>query len=168
MTETSPFRRFPLVQLVFCVACLTMTVWTWMRYSYAWEVTPSQFFVIDPDRSDPPSEIDPALNDYYVCVHGCLRQLPEGGHPGTMKYVVTDWQGFVVVTARPDRTATPGDSIEFCGRAFAWRGAFFPTVDATFSRFHPGSIAGLVVGAMGCFVFGLYLRRWLRERKAAA
>ena len=32
----SPFRRFPWVQLVFCVACLTMTAWTWMRYSYAW------------------------------------------------------------------------------------------------------------------------------------
>jgi hypothetical protein len=29
-------------------------------------------------------------------------------------------------------------------------------------------VACLVVGAMGCFVFGLYLRRWLRERKAAA
>jgi hypothetical protein len=36
------------------------------------------------------------------------------------------------------------------------------------SRFHPASVAGLVVGAMGCFIFGLYLRRWLRERKAAA
>jgi hypothetical protein len=36
------------------------------------------------------------------------------------------------------------------------------------SRFHGASIAGIVVGAMGCFIFGLYLRRWLRERKAAA
>ncbi|MHC5058658.1 MAG: hypothetical protein ACYTKD_28705 [Planctomycetota bacterium] len=30
------------------------------------------------------------------------------------------------------------------------------------------AVAGLVVGAMGCFIFGLYLRRWLRERKALA
>jgi hypothetical protein len=36
------------------------------------------------------------------------------------------------------------------------------------SRFHPASVAGLVVGAMGCFIFGLYLRSWLRERKALA
>ena len=36
------------------------------------------------------------------------------------------------------------------------------------SRFHGASVAGLVVGAMGCFIFGLYLRRWLRERKALA
>jgi len=41
-------------------------------------------------------------------------------------------------------------------------------VDRHASRFHPASIAGLVVGAMGCFIFGLYLRRWLRERKALA
>jgi len=29
-------------------------------------------------------------------------------------------------------------------------------------------VAGLVVGAMGVFIFGLYLRRWLRERDSAA
>ncbi len=36
------------------------------------------------------------------------------------------------------------------------------------SRLHGASISGLVVGAMGCFIFGLYLRGWLRERKALA
>jgi hypothetical protein len=36
------------------------------------------------------------------------------------------------------------------------------------SRFHGASVAGLVVGAMGIFIFGLYLRSWLRERKALA
>jgi hypothetical protein len=41
-------------------------------------------------------------------------------------------------------------------------------LDTTASRFHPASIAGLVVGAMGVFIFGLYLRRWLVERKALA
>ena len=43
-----------------------------------------------------------------------------------------------------------------------------PIVRAEASRFHAASVAGIVVGAMGCFVFGLYLRRWLRERKARA
>jgi len=28
------------------------------------------------------------------------------------------------------------------------------------------AVAGLVVGAMGVFIFGLYLRRWLGDRKA--
>jgi hypothetical protein len=42
------------------------------------------------------------------------------------------------------------------------------TIDTSASRFHPASIGGLVVGAMGVFVFGLHLRAWLRERKALA
>ncbi len=43
VTESAPtpvFRRFPWVQLVFCIACLTMAAWTWMRFSYAWKVAP--------------------------------------------------------------------------------------------------------------------------------
>jgi hypothetical protein len=38
-------------------------------------------------------------------------------------------------------------------------------VDATASRFHPASIAGLVVGAMGAFVFAVALGHWLGERR---
>jgi hypothetical protein len=37
----------------------------------------------------------------------------------------------------------------------------------TASRWHLASIAGLVVGAMGVFVFTVALRHWLRERTAA-
>jgi len=40
-------------------------------------------------------------------------------------------------------------------------------VDTTASRFHPASIGGLVVGAMGVFVFAVYMREWLRARRAA-
>jgi hypothetical protein len=36
------------------------------------------------------------------------------------------------------------------------------------SRLHGTSIAGMLVGAMGCFIFGLYLRQWLIDRKALA
>ncbi len=46
--SASPFRRFPWIQLVFCLACLTMTAWTWMRYSYAWDLTPAQ---LDPGKN---------------------------------------------------------------------------------------------------------------------
>ena len=62
-----------------------------------------------------------------------------------------------------------GSSRAFRGRlddSFAGTGVLW--IDTTASRFHSASIAGLVVGAMGCFIFGLYLRRWLRERKALA
>jgi hypothetical protein len=38
-------------------------------------------------------------------------------------------------------------------------------LDTAASRFHPASVYGLVAGATGCFIFGLYLRAWLRERR---
>jgi hypothetical protein len=37
-TEPAPTPvscRFPWIQLVFCIACFSMTAWTWMRFSYA-------------------------------------------------------------------------------------------------------------------------------------
>jgi hypothetical protein len=37
-------------------------------------------------------------------------------------------------------------------------------LDTTASRFTGASIAGLVVGVMGCFVFGAVLRHWLGQR----
>ncbi len=36
------------------------------------------------------------------------------------------------------------------------------------SRLHPASVSGLIVGATGCFIFGLYLWRRLGKRKALA
>lgn len=41
-------------------------------------------------------------------------------------------------------------------------------VDTGEGRLHPASIGGLMVGAMGAFVFALYLRGWLVERRRAA
>ena len=42
-----------------------------------------------------------------------------------------------------------------------------PYVVCAGSRFTGASIAGLVVGAMGVFVFTVALRHWLRERSCA-
>ncbi len=39
-------------------------------------------------------------------------------------------------------------------------------VDVEAGRLHGASIAGLVVGAMGVFVFTVALRHWLKERRA--
>jgi hypothetical protein len=41
----------------------------------------------------------------------------------------------------------------------------FLALDTTASRFHGATIAGLVVGAMGVFVFTVALRHWLGERR---
>ena len=40
-------------------------------------------------------------------------------------------------------------------------------LDISASRWHPASVAGLVVGSMGAFIFALYLRGWLRGRRAS-
>jgi hypothetical protein len=39
-------------------------------------------------------------------------------------------------------------------------------IDTTASRFTGATIAGLVVGAMGAFVFGAALGHWLNRRRA--
>ena len=31
---------FPWIQLFFCIACLAMAGWTWLRFSYCWDVKP--------------------------------------------------------------------------------------------------------------------------------
>ena len=90
----SPFRRFPWVQLVFCLACLTMTAWTWMRYGA---------------RPSP------------------LRHREHRGRREHSVAVLSVLRASVVKSA----------------------------------------VDGLV-GAMGVFVFGLYLRRWMMERRATA
>ncbi|MHC4252383.1 MAG: hypothetical protein ACYS9X_24965 [Planctomycetota bacterium] len=43
-----------------------------------------------------------------------------------------------------------------------------PLTVAVDGRWHPSSVGGLAVGAMGVFIFGLYVRGWLRERRALA
>ena len=50
------------------------------------------------------------------------------------------------------------------GRAFAWEPDTDSYVDPYASRFTPESISGLVVGAMGVFVFSVALGHWLSER----
>jgi len=91
--DRSPFRRFPWVQLVFCLACLTMAAWTWLRTG---------------ERPSP---------------------RRHGEHRGRREHSL----------------------------------AVLSVLSASVVRF---AVDGLVVGAMGVFIFGLYLRRWVKERRA--
>jgi hypothetical protein len=121
------------MQLVFCLACLSMTAWTWMRYSYRWDL-PIKRYGRDTD------------------------QLRKGRWPdGLLVRYSNEWgpcEGRVGVAAMYDFDL---------GRPIHVLQVTTPA-----SRFHGASVAGLIVGAMGCFIFGLYLRRWLIERKALA
>ena len=179
MTDTSPspFRRFPWVQLGFCLACLSMSAWTWMRYSFAWSVTPSditreEFLVVRACQEGKTPEH--SLVGRYACVRGNRRLVKDGslhverttssGHEYARVWLgesAHDWRGMPIPVTAFGRVRLL-DEIRASGirHLAVW-------VDGTASRFHPASVAGLVVGAMGCFIFGLYLRRWLRERKVA-
>jgi len=162
------------VQLVFCLACLAMAAWTWMRYSYAWD------FVCEPDRG----AIDilvPTMHPALVDRHVLVKLTPRGEW---RKHVVSraicrigDERVAFEVTLPPGAPPpTPDAEIISAGRLIVGypRGPMylmrppFLVLDTTASRFHGASVAGLVVGAMGCFIFGLYLRAWLGERKALA
>ena len=182
VTEQAPtpvFRRFPWIQLVFCLACLAMTAWTWMRYSYAPHFE---------DVSTAPVEragiiFDwwrPALIDRYVVAR--LTQRSEWCEDdGSYTISKVGDESVTIESTLPPGTPTPAPDEEIvlvgrviivfnriCKNGLVEQSGPRLVLDITASRFHPASIAGLVVGAMGCFIFGLYLRGWLRERKALA
>jgi hypothetical protein len=172
----SPFRRFPWVQLVFCVACLTMTAWTWMRFSYAWETTPTALC------GPTPPHVGSEWVERYVDIHGDTTVTTVSiANGGGASYFATVYE----VDPRLPDLATSGTSersivlhpldadLKDAGSRKRWRGRVImehgsARIDTSASRFHPASIAGLVVGTMGVFIFGLYLRRWVKERRAGA
>jgi len=181
--DASPFRRFPWVQLVFCLACLGTSGLVAVSYSTTWDTTIAEV------RSTP-IDANPWIGR-YVRLHtpnerwGWMRghHWPqEPGHYGLLDRngIGKEWSPETIMFIRAsrdpddheplyeleDRMADDGyleGRIKIDPDRIAW-----PLwLDTTASRFHPASIAGLVVGAMGCFIFGLYLRRWLAARRAA-
>jgi hypothetical protein len=178
VTEPEPtpvFRRFPYVQLVFCVACLSMAAWTWMRYSYAWDVTPGHL-----SESRLPGAYTRGEWPYghrYVRLMGVLsiqRKVVSLHRP--LQFATLRLSNGQEVLAHLKKQGTPDDETrrEVTGRLLTGvrndkgriSGAL-PYLVAD-GRLTGASGAGIVVGAMGCFIFGLYLRGWLRERKALA
>ena len=201
--------RFPYVAALLCTACLGAAAWTWMRFSYAWEVTPRTLI----DAFD--SGEGGSWKRAYVSVHGHIvsvifgsasppvppsayvnvaqertkaeadarvrelqaelrakvseeeyREFERTHGPGVLsvsaKWPDMDYQVPVRITS--DEWASRSRGSLFNGRVVEHpRGL---AVDTTVSRFHGASIAGLVVGAMGVFVFSVALRHWLGERGA--
>jgi hypothetical protein len=162
-TGRRPFRRFPWIQLVFCLACLSMTTWTWMRYSYCWEVTLAD---LQPTDAETQTMLEGRWQTQpYVVVHGVYWTGPGLNNPAYPPSSI----GLVLAPGfQPPRE---GSWAVFVGRVVDMDisgSGFTPLLYQHASRFTGASVAGLIVGAMGCFIFGLYLRGWLRERKALA
>jgi len=127
-----------------------------MRYSYCWDLTEwGQEDHVVPDGDWPYYA--------YASVRGEVLEVHERSEYRDGDEVSVEWGVVDCVVRVPDSSIfTVGSIVSVRWRA---NGVY---LDGTGSRFHGASIAGLVVGAMGCFIFGLYLRRWLRERKALA
>jgi hypothetical protein len=152
-----------------------MIPWTWMRFSYCHPVIPEQFWHhlmpdFEEDQEGQAERLDEvfnrALTGRYVRLIGTSAASLSWDRP-LNRYFVSGERGYVLVDATESRPYWGSDiDVVFEGRVVE-RGAHL-LVDATASRWHPASIAGLVVGAMGVFIFGLYLQGWLRGRKALA
>jgi hypothetical protein len=164
------------MQLVFCLACLSMSAWTWMRYSYVWELSAQDVWVpgthfIWPDRAYvrlPAAQAHRALK--YFADRGIYFYLYEGA-TGKDEWVFSSDEMLHKLLPQHGGAEIRG-RIVFFGRETGWHEYSGPYVSQVgidpSSWLHPASASGLVVGAMGCFIFGLYLRRWLGERKALA
>ncbi len=114
------------------------------------------------------------------------RRLPSGATwkswdvlPGTLLHDPLDPAVKVVVIVIDEACQAGISSFRgrvFCGNVSIWRELWrdWPlelspglVIRTDSSRFTGASIAGLVVGAMGVFVFAVTLRHWLKQRRAA-
>jgi len=178
---TTPGARFPWAAAAFACACVATAAWTYMLFSYAWPIS-----LRDLGRRRMPARglarheaMHPML-DRYVVVTGILVKRPL---EATMMFPPSGWllrlgdrhpkhqiSGFSRVCHLRGVSTKVGTPMEIRGRLAvheSW--SSIPTVslyvDATRSRWTGASVAGLVVGAMGVFIFALHLRRWLRVRR---
>ncbi len=156
--------RFPYVAALLCAACLGAAVWTWMRFSYCWDIVPRDMHCPGKVKTHP-------LLGRFVRLRGILHSTkgeyasvgdvdPEPGAMHTEVLFARDMasqRGEQVTAKARVRINT------YCDGDFQL--VEYVLVDATASRLHGASIAGLVVGAMGLFVFPVALRHWLGERR---
>ncbi len=187
--DRSPFRRFPYGPALLCAACLSMAAWTWMRFSYAWEFSRSdckraRLYVGIHDGQQTAYVFRPRWPyGRYTVVRGTATE-PIGVLENGVYYICEAEGDEILATIRfhePAGVPVGDNDMNRVGEVFyghltaPWHEAepFVATsnrfaglliIDTTASRFHPASIAGLVVGIMGVFIFGLYLRRWVKER----
>jgi hypothetical protein len=151
MSDLRP-PRFPYVGALLCAACVGMAGYLWMRYSYAWDVTRLDLEGDNPHQA--------RWHDRYVRFH--LREAPFGWHITSKdpRIIMPAYTGYpsLDVERRPE--------LPSCWPGRAWlceNKVLIVFLDA--GRWHEASIAGLVVGAMGVFVFTVAFRHWFGERR---
>ncbi|MHC4502340.1 MAG: hypothetical protein ACYTFI_03465 [Planctomycetota bacterium] len=170
--------RFPSIAAALCVACLGAAGWTWMRYSYAWNLSADYIYDRAPQIYEgkwPAGacvQVETArlgqAKAYALVLAGseaakpvCVQGKVIGIGTVTCGHVAVEvlekqWLGGV-----PSFFGLPGEATWVDYHTLYLR----PYVTVGTSRFTGASIAGLVVGAMGVFVFTVALGHWLGERR---
>jgi len=184
--------RFPYVAALLCAACVGAAGWTWMRYSYCWDMTVGEIVKTQPGT---PSNVtgrlvrfhgtvlyevpNPPLLPFMELLRNNVPAVrvphPQISESPRARLLRKKWAWWVIgdlvhpdteitVLVRGTEVLPIEEEVTTVGRV-----TLNPDVviDTAFTRFHPASIAGLVVGAMGVFVFAVALRHWLGERRAA-
>ncbi|MHC4200865.1 MAG: hypothetical protein ACYSU0_12810, partial [Planctomycetota bacterium] len=140
--------RFPWVALALCVLSVGAAAWLWMRYSYCWDVTPDDL-------------CKESTRGRYVRLRstGASDWSFDAGRGGRVVLVEPPDCNVCVFVRVPDAfKCDEAGAAAFRGRAGRRSDEGRPVtgrmeLDATRGRFHPASIAGLVVGAWGVFIF---------------
>ncbi|MHC4199476.1 MAG: hypothetical protein ACYSU0_05750 [Planctomycetota bacterium] len=167
--------RLPYVAALLCDACILAAAWTWMTYSYCWEVKPRHFWTTE-DMSAHYEDMPDIMPRPSIQERMGLRLWPDDSYIGSYVRVrghrlFGETSAFLCEADHPELAVRVNNGDEWVappplvatGRAELW--VPIPVVDIAASRFHGASIAGLVVGAMGVFVFSVALRHWLVERR---
>jgi hypothetical protein len=175
MAQSSARPHFPYVAAAICAVCVAAAAWTWMRYSYAWDVAADRVLELvkrDGVR-DGPTSTRFLVGRYASLSGGTIDR----SSPGITRespffegwtYRIPRCNGCILIAVRTTPDASPHADARLTGRFVRYDGLVQHCFDFTASRFTWHSITGLAVGAVGVFVLGFYLRRWLRRLKAAA
>ncbi len=168
--------RFPYVAALLCVACVGAAGYFWMRYSYAWELTPG-----DLDEARLPEAYrngDWPYGRRYVSVTGVLhiqRNVVRRGDDPFESGVLRLANGQEMTVSLNKAAGIDGDmegsihgrlSMGVVGdlKEHTRVTGYSPLFEVGYGRLTGTSIAGLMVGAMGVFAFGMAFRDWRRER----
>ncbi|MHC4200542.1 MAG: hypothetical protein ACYSU0_11165 [Planctomycetota bacterium] len=184
--------RFPYVGALLCAACLVTSIWLVFKYWYCWEVTPKDLiegaspiglggwencYVHVRGRSGAtirgggwvPGVLDPQEGGPFVEVFGEPWKAPMTGRVTSLRALASK--------RAPLKWIPVGDEPEDISGNWYQVGDEYlhethvstrPLVDASSGRWTAEPIAGLVVGAMGVFVFAAALRQWLTVRRRAS
>ena len=180
MTEADAPRRprFPWVALALCLASVGAAAWTWMRYSFAWDTT-----LADIENNAPAGRQGRWPDLAYVqfeAVMGCFCFVDSGSAIAQCTIRDPGSKLAAAILSLPHAGSRPlpqpGAQITCRGRIHCSEVPIMGMasvrklieVDAIGGRFTGASIAGLVVGAWGAFVFTSALIHWRTRRRECA